>query len=193
VNPDSPIGLTFTNPGGPLFIEVDTNAGEEDHYETFFVIATEDRSKGGTVPSNGTERLSKRKSSSQVNAKANGRGLMLPPLPPQTAGGSLPSQNTSAKQSQNKEPLFIPGTQLTQEEQSILRHTGLGDGDFGDFEAMMQDEGEEVEFQPSQNQVAGSQQGRDEEGSETESDYMEPSQVRPAHAVSYIITLEGSR
>ena len=43
-----------------------------------------------------------------------------------------------------EQPLFLPGSQMTAADQEVLDASGLGDMDVDEFNAMMEDEGEEV-------------------------------------------------
>ena len=57
---------------------------------------------------------------------------------------------TPSQPTQRLEPLFLPGSQLSQAQEEVLRESGLGVETMEDFEAMLEDEGVEVEFPPSQ-------------------------------------------
>jgi hypothetical protein len=64
-----------------------------------------------------------------------------------------------SKTKSTTEPLFIPASQpeLTQREQQVLQESGWGDGNiaYEDFEALMGDDGEEVDFDVSRNGGGG--------------------------------------
>lgn len=78
----------------------------------------------------------------------------IPPLPSmprwsQESHYQAPSQWSQPSGSQRKgEPLFLPSSQMSAADEEALRASGLGiDGmDADEFHAMMEDEGEEVEF-----------------------------------------------
>ena len=89
-----------------------------------------------------------------------------PPALLQPSPHSIPSEK--------EEPLFLPSSQLTIAENNFLKEAGLGDIEtLGDLNALLEGEGEEVEFPPSQVQgTSGSKlnQNRSELQSEKRSE-----------------------
>lgn len=72
------------------------------------------------------------------------RASMPPPATPAGRAGSVAE----------REPLFLPGSQLSQAASQALRESGLGeDVDLAELEAMMEDEGEEVNVVPRASQA----------------------------------------
>jgi len=70
-----------------------------------------------------------------------------PPVLLQPSQHSIPSGIPLEKE----EPLFLPSSQLTIAENNFLKEAGLGDIEtLGDLNALLEGEGEEVEFPPSQ-------------------------------------------
>ena len=65
-----------------------------------------------------------------------------PPMPLHASGApGLPSLPT---RQHPEEPLFLPGSQMSAADREALHASGLGDMDADEFNAMMEDEGEEV-------------------------------------------------
>lgn len=76
-------------------------------------------------------------------AESTRRDMPPPPIP-----AWAPSSPAVKESSSDAEPLFLPCSQLSQAEVEVLRSTGLGIEDMNadEFAAMLEDDGEEVDF-----------------------------------------------
>ncbi|TCD69521.1 hypothetical protein EIP91_007451 [Steccherinum ochraceum] len=97
------------------------------------------------------DRRAARETSSIRDTSTPARSMPPPPLPASVANSQrAPSAGPSYSQAQaemDPEPLFLPSTQLSQADQELIRESGLGIESMNadEFNAMMDDEGEEVE------------------------------------------------
>lgn len=73
--------------------------------------------------------------------------FQTPPVP-----AHQPSQSSiSKKRQEQQEPLFLPSSQLSIAENNFLKQAGLGDiGTMEELNALLEEDGEEVDFSPSQ-------------------------------------------
>lgn len=173
-----PIDMRFTDPAAPLFLEVDG-----DLADTLFVLSTSQvhdtdapLARAESVQPRGRKRElepaeppppaaapgSARKKPMKVVARgareSAAPGSMPPPSLPHASNPFAPSPSPPPP----REPLFFPGSQLSQADAAALRASGLGIERMNaeELAALMEDEGEEVDVRPSQ---AASGEGGDVE------------------------------
>lgn len=154
------LDLHFTEPAAPLFIDAECDSFS---VESLFVISTSQPPGGPPLPSqtqssasssrkrpreaDSAGRAHERRRPQKVVERTDAASLarqmrdkqsMLPPSLPfiRSNGGSQPAPQ--------REPLFLPSSQLSQADEQALRESGLGDMDADEFNAMFEDEGVEV-------------------------------------------------
>ncbi|KAI0272404.1 Rad9-domain-containing protein [Gloeopeniophorella convolvens] len=167
---DASIDMRFTDPGTPLYVEV-----RNDGIECLFAVSTNSapgapapapvrsQSRPAGTPDSAQGQARKRlREESPARPRAPARiverikpsALTRRVVPEQRAQGSLlPAPAPGASMgppplpaSARTEPLFLPGSQMSAADEAALRASGLGEMDADEFNAMMEDEGEEVGF-----------------------------------------------
>ena len=160
------LNVRFTDPAAALYVNV-----QSDSIESLFAMSTS-RVPGAPEPPEGTVRGQTR--SAEPSGSAQGRRSnkrppdettmrrrtpakvvqrVSPPALARRASGAQPSAPSHAParhqpshpiRHPREEPLFLPGSQLSAADKEALYASGLGDMDADEFNAMMEDDGEEV-------------------------------------------------
>jgi hypothetical protein len=160
------LNVRFTDPAAALYVNV-----QSDGIESLFAMSTS-RVPGAPEPPEGTAPRQTR--SAEPSGSAQGRRTnkrpsdettmrrrtpakvvqrVSPPALARGASGAQPSapSHTPARHQPShpirhprEEPLFLPGSQMSTADKEALHASGLGDMDVDEFNAMMEDDGEEV-------------------------------------------------
>ncbi|OBZ73734.1 Cell cycle checkpoint control protein RAD9A [Grifola frondosa] len=139
-----PLDIRFTDPSAPLFIDI-----EGDLSETLFVIAT------SQVQGGAGSNARRSKSAVQDLLPQSYRGTQHSArmsMHPHSFPDPEASQNGEPSAG-DREPLFLPASQLSQAAEEAIRESGLGieNMTMEEFEEMLEGEGEEVEFEYDEN------------------------------------------
>jgi len=160
------LDVRFTDPASALYVNV-----QSDSIESLFAMSTS-RVPGAPTPlaaaasgsrsagssESAQDRVSHKRAREEAAAQHRTpakvvermappafarRSAGTPPPPPSLGapawlGPSLPAHRL------REEPLFLPGSQMSTADKEALHASGLGDMDADEFNAMMEDEGEEV-------------------------------------------------
>lgn len=159
------LNVRFTDPAAPLCVNV-----QSDSIESLFAMSTS-RVPGAPEPPEGT--VPRQTRSAEPSGSAQGRRTnkrpvdettmrrtpakvvqrVSPPALARRALGTQPPALSHAPASHQpsypirhprEEPLFLPVSQMSAADKEALHASGLGDMDADEFNAMMEDEGEEV-------------------------------------------------
>ncbi|KAI9464830.1 Rad9-domain-containing protein [Russula earlei] len=154
------LDVRFTDPGAALYVNV-----QSDSIESLFAMSTNrvpgaPTSHVAAVPSqarsagsseSAQDRISHKRPREETagphrtSAKVVER-IVSPAFIRRSAGAPPPppSLHAQAVRRHPEEPLFLPGSQMSAADREALYASGLGDMDADEFNAMMEDEGEEV-------------------------------------------------
>jgi cell cycle checkpoint control protein RAD9A len=161
------LDVRFTDPAAALYVNV-----QSDSIESLFAMSTS-RVPGAPEPPVATlprqARSAGTSGSAQGRATTNKRPFeettmrrrtpakvverISPPALRRGASGAQPpapshaptrDQPLLSARLPTREPLFLPGSQMSAADREALRASGLGDMDADEFNAMMEDDGEEV-------------------------------------------------
>ena len=160
------LNVRFTDPGAALCVNV-----QSDSIESLFAMSTS-RVPGAPEPPEGT--VPRQTRSAEPSGSAQGRSTkkrpsdetsmrrrtpakvvqrVSPPVLARRASGAQPSspshapvrhQSSHPIRHPREEPLFLPVSQMSAADREALHASGLGDMDVDQFNAMMEDDGEEV-------------------------------------------------
>jgi cell cycle checkpoint control protein RAD9A len=160
------LDVRFTDPAAALYVNV-----QSDSIESLFAMSTS-RVPGAPEPPMAT--LQRQARSAGPSGSAQGRATnkrpfeettmrrrtpakvverVSPPALRRHASGAQPpapshaptrGQPLLSARHPTREPLFLPGSQMSAADREALRASGLGDMDVDEFNAMMEDDGEEV-------------------------------------------------
>jgi cell cycle checkpoint control protein RAD9A len=159
------LNVRFTDPAAPLCVNV-----QSDSIESLFAMSTS-RVPGAPEPPEST--VPRQTRSAEPSGSAQGRRMnkrpadettmrrtpakvvqrVSPPALARRALGTQPPAPSHAPASHQpshpirhprEEPLFLPVSQMSAADKEALHASGLGDMDADEFNAMMEDEGEEV-------------------------------------------------
>jgi cell cycle checkpoint control protein RAD9A len=158
--------VRFTDPAAPLYVNV-----QSDSIESLFAMSTS-RVPGAPEPPEGTVprqthsaepsgsaqgRISNKRPSDETTMRRRTPAKVVqrvsPPVLARRASGAQPSASShvSARHQPShpirrprEEPLFLPVSQMSAADKEALQASGLGDMDADEFNAMMEDDGEEV-------------------------------------------------
>jgi len=163
------LDMRFTDPASALYVNV-----QSDSIESLFAMSTSrvpgaptplaaaassGQSRSGGSSESAQDRVSHKRAREETAARHRTpakvveriaspafarRSAGTPPPPPSSRapawlGPSLPAHRM------REEPLFLPGSQMSTADKEALHASGLGDMDADEFNAMMEDEGEEVD------------------------------------------------
>lgn len=163
------LNVRFTDPAAPLYVNV-----QSDSIESLFAMSTSrvPGAPGAPEPPEGT--VPRQTHSAEPSGSAQGRRSnkrpsdettmrrrtpakvvqrVSPPALARRASGAQPSapshvparhQPSHPIRHPRKEPLFLPVSQMSAADKEALQASGLGDMDADEFNAMMEDDGEEV-------------------------------------------------
>ena len=160
------LNVRFTDPAAALYVNV-----QSDSIESLFAMSTS-RVPGAPEPPDATVprqtrsaepsgsvqgRRTNKRPSDETTMRRRTPAKVVQRVSPQalarrTSGAppSAPShaparhQPSHAMRHPREEPLFLPGSQMSAADKEALHASGLGDMDADEFNAMMEDEGEEV-------------------------------------------------
>jgi len=161
------LDVRFTDSASALYVNV-----QSDSIESLFAMSTSrvpgaptpaaaaasGQSRSGGSSESAQDRVSRKRAREETAARHrtpakvveriappafSRRSAGTPPPPPSLhapawLGPSLPTHRF------REEPLFLPGSQMSAADKEALHASGLGDMDVDEFNAMMEDEGEEV-------------------------------------------------
>jgi cell cycle checkpoint control protein RAD9A len=160
------LNVRFTDPAAALYVNV-----QSDSIESLFAMSTS-RVPGAPEPPEGTVprqtrsaepsgsaqgRRSNKRPSDETNMRRRTPAKVVqrvtPPALARRTSGAQPSAPSHAPARQQpsqpirhprEEPLFLPVSQMSAADKEALHASGLGDMDVDEFNAMMEDDGEEV-------------------------------------------------
>ena len=156
------LDLHFTEPAAPLFIDAECDTFP---VESLFVISTSQPPGGAPAASQSqSSASSSRKRPREADSSTAGRAperRRPQKVVERTDPASLARQirdkqsmpppslpfiraNGDSQPPPQREPLFLPSSQLSQADEQALRDSGLGDMNADEFNAMLEDEGVEV-------------------------------------------------
>ena len=165
------LDVRFTDPAAALYVNV-----QSDSIESLFAMSTsrvpgapeppvaslprQSRSAGTSGPAQGRaankrpfeETTMRRRTPAKVVERVSPPGLARRasgaqmPVPSSHAPARHHYQPSPPARLPRNEPLFLPGSQMSAADREALRASGLGDMDADEFNAMMEDDGEEVGF-----------------------------------------------
>ena len=158
------LDLRFTDPAAALYVSV-----QSDSIESLFAMST---SRVPGAPDPPVAPAPRQTRSAEPSGSAQGRRInkrrfdettmrrrtpakvverVSPPALARRASGAHPSAPSHAParhqppvRHPREEPLFLPGSQMSAADKEALHASGLGDMDADEFNAMMEDDGEEV-------------------------------------------------
>lgn len=163
------LDVRFTDPAAALYVNV-----QSDSIESLFAMSTsrvpgapelpvaslprQARSAGSSGPAQGraTNKRPFEETTMRRRTPAKVVERVSPPRLTRRASGAqvpVPSSHAPTRHQPSppalhprNEPLFLPGSQMSAADREALRASGLGDMDADEFNAMMEDDGEEVGF-----------------------------------------------
>ena len=165
------LDVRFTDPAAALYVNV-----QSDSIESLFAMSTsrvpgapeppvaslprQVRSAGSSGTTQGRaankrpfeETTMRRRTPAKVVERVSPPGLARRasgaqvPVPSSHASARHHHQPSPPAHLPRNEPLFLPGSQMSAADREALRASGLGDMDADEFNAMMEDDGEEVGF-----------------------------------------------
>ena len=160
------LDVRFTDPAAALYVNV-----QSDSIESLFAMSTSRVPGAPDLPVATTPRQTRSAGSSGAQGRVTNRRpfeettlrrrtpakvverVSPPPAFARRASGAQPLARSHAPTGHQpslptrhprKEPLFLPGSQMSAADKEALRASGLGDMDADEFNAMMEDDGEEV-------------------------------------------------